>query len=275
MAAPDTRAIRTAGAQARTRALRLLKGAAVQLRHLVLIPVLLLAWEGAVRSGLANPNIFPPPSAVFRATLDLAEAGLLWADIRASVVRVAVGFGLAAVAGISLGLLLAMNRKVAAYLLPLVEILRPISVIAWIPLAILWFGLGDHSAWFIIFIGGFFPIFTNAYTGACAVAPIHVQVSQCFGAGRWLFLTRVMLPTAVPYIVTGLRVGLGVAWTCVIAAELIAATSGLGYMIQLARSMVETEKVMSGMIVIGAVGFLMNSLMLWLEHALVGWKAPN
>ncbi|MFG1465033.1 ABC transporter permease [Xanthobacter sp. DSM 24535] len=275
MAAPTARSLGPGAAHPRARLTRILKAVGNRLGHLVLIPILLLAWEASVRLGFVSATIFPPPSAVFKALIDLAEAGLLWADIRASVLRVAVGFSLATLSGIALGLLFAMNRRVALYFLPLIELLRPISVIAWIPLAILWFGLGDRSAWFIIFIGAFFPIFTNAFLGACSVAPIHVQVSQCFGAGRWLFLSRVMLPTALPYIVAGLRIGLGVAWTCVIAAELIAATSGLGYMIQLARSMIETEKVMAGMIVIGAVGFLMNTLMLWLEHALIGWKTQH
>jgi NitT/TauT family transport system permease protein/sulfonate transport system permease protein len=188
---------------------------------------------------------------------------------------VTIGFSFAAFAAISLGLALGIWRNAAAYILPVIELIRPISVLAWIPLAILWFGLGDHSAWFIIFLGSFFPIFTNTYLGACSVAPIHIQVAQCFGAGRWLFLRQVMFPSALPYIIAGLRVGLGVGWTCVIAAELIAATSGLGYMIQLARTMIETENVMAGMIVIGIIGFIMNSGMLWLERRFIRWTPDH
>jgi ABC-type nitrate/sulfonate/bicarbonate transport system permease component len=166
---------------------------------------------------------------------------------------------------------LGRSPRVAAYLMPLIDLIRPISVIAWIPLAILWFGLGDKSAWFIIFLGAFFPIFTNTFVGAQSVATIHIQVAQCFGAGRWLFITKVLFPSALPYIVAGLRVGLGVGWMCVIAAELIAATSGLGYMIQMARTTIETEKVIAGMVVIGVIGFIMNAIMLWIERCLVSW----
>lgn len=107
-----------------------------------------------------------------------------------------------------------------------------------------------------------------------ALQPTHRRVAECFGAGRWQFATSVVLPSALPLILAGMRIGLGTGWTCVIAAELIAATSGLGYMIQLARTMIETEKVLGGMLVIGVVGFLMNLAMLRLERWLTPWR-PN
>ena len=163
----------------------------------------------------------------------------------------------------------------AAVAIPLVELMRPISVLAWIPLAILWFGLGDHSAWFIIFLGSFFPIFTNTYLG-CVFGGAHPypggamlrrEPMAVFSPGD------VSLGAALHH--RRPRVGLGVGWTCVIAAELIAATSGLGYMIQLARTMIETEKVMAGMIVIGVIGFLMNSGMLWLERRFIRWTPDH
>jgi ABC-type nitrate/sulfonate/bicarbonate transport system permease component len=254
---------------------RLIMPALGHLRHLIAIPVIFIVWELGVRLQWINGNIMPAPSATLHALYQLAEAGYLWRDIGASVLRVTIGFSLAAVAAISLGLALGIWRSAAAYILPVIELIRPISVLAWIPLAILWFGLGDHSAWFIIFLGSFFPIFTNTYLGARSVAPIHIQVAQCFGTSRWLFLRRVMFPSALPYIIAGLRVGLGVGWTCVIAAELIAATSGLGYMIQLARTMIETENVMAGMIVIGVIGFIMNSGMLWLERRFIRWTPEH
>lgn len=241
------------------------------LRHYILIPILLLVWEASVRFGWINGDLVPPPSAILGALVDLSNAGLLWRDAFASILRIVVGFGLSAMAAVSLGLLLGVWRSGASYIIPLIEVFRPISVLAWIPLAILWFGIGDRAAWFIIFLGSFFPIFTNTFLGARSVASIHIRVAQCFGAGRWLYLRKVLFPSALPYIMAGLRVGLGVGWTCVIAAELIAATSGLGYMIQLARSLIETEKVMAGMVVIGGIGFLMNSLMLWLERRLTRW----
>lgn len=242
------------------------------LRYLIGIPIFFIAWELGVRAGFINGNLLPAPSAVVKALVDLAQAGLLFRDTEASVIRVTIGFLIAAAAAIPLGMLLGRSPRLAAYLMPLIDLVRPISVIAWIPLAILWFGLGDGSAWFIIFLGAFFPIFTNTYLGAQSVQKIHIQVSQCFGASRWLFIRQVLFPSALPYVVAGLRVGLGVGWMCVIAAELIAATSGLGYMIQMARTTIETEKVIAGMVVIGIIGFLMNAIMLWIERHLITWQ---
>lgn len=243
--------------------------AAHAVKRFILIPILLAGWELAVRGGWLNGNLVPPPSAVLRALHDLSASGMLWEDIGASIQRVTIGFCIAAAVGIASGLLLGRVRRLAFYILPLVDLVRPISVIAWIPLAILWFGLGDRPAWFIIALGAFFPIFSNAYLGAVSVAEIHLRVARCFGAGRWLTLRKVLLPSALPYILTGLRVGLGVGWMCVIAAELISSTSGLGYLIQLARTTIETEKVLAGMVVIGLVGLCMNGIMLGLERVLV------
>ena len=237
-----------------------------------LVFAILVAWEVGVRLAWIDGNLFPPPSKIFQALIDLAKLGLLWKDIFASVWRVVIGFLIATLCAISLATLLARWGQLAKYVMPIVEIVRPISVIAWIPIAILWFGLGDKPAWFIIFLGSFFPIFTNTYLGIRSVEPIHVQAAQCLGAGRTLFLRKVLLPSALPYILAGMRVGLGVGWMCVIAAELIAATSGLGYMIQTARVLIETEKVLAGMITIGIIGLGMNHLMLLLERKLTPWS---
>lgn len=239
------------------------------LKYLIPIAMLLLFWEVGARTGVINANLFASPSAIGQALLDLASAGTLWRDTGASIARVSVGFSIAAIVGVSLGLLLGRASQVARYILPLIEIVRPISVIAWIPIAILWFGLGDRPSWFLIALGAFFPIFTNTYDGARSLPDIHVRVAQCFGAPRWLFIRQVLIPATLPHITTGLRIGLGTGWTCVIAAELISATSGLGYMIQLARTTIETEKVFAGMAVIGVIGFLMNILVLRLERLLI------
>ena len=242
-------------------------------RRLIVPFSLLLAWEAAVDWGLLDRNTMPAPSAVLRALADLAELGRLWPDVAASLGRIVVGFSLATIAGIALGGLLGWYRRLAEYLLPVIELIRPISVIAWIPIAILWFGLGNTSAWFLIFLGAFFPIFTNAFAGVRALAPTHLRVAQCLGVGRRQFVVSVLLPSALPLILTGMRIGLGTGWTCVIAAELIASTSGLGYMIQIARTMIETEKVLGGMLVIGLIGFAMNVAMAKLERWLTPWRA--
>lgn len=243
-------------------------------RRLVGIVLLIASWQIATNAGLIDARKFPPPSSVVAALITLAQLGQLWPDVAASLQRVIVGFALASLFGISLGLLLGRNRFLAEYVLPIVEVLRPVSVLAWIPLAIIWFGIGNPTAWFIIFLGAFFPIFSNAYLGARSVDITHYNAARSLGAGRWLFLTDVLWPTCIPYVLAGMRIGLGVGWMCVIAAELVAAQSGLGYMIQLARMLIDTEKVMAGMVVIGVLGYLMNLGMSLLERRLAPWK-PN
>ena len=243
-----------------------------RIKPFVAIAALFFVWEIGVRFGMIDGRLFPAPSAVGTSLLQLAKLGFLWRDVQDSVVRISVGFAIATVIATVLAVLLARSEKLAAYAIPMIDLIRPISVIAWIPLAILWFGLGNKPAWFIIFLGSFFPIFTNTYLGIRSVDHIHVQVAESMGADRWLFTKEVLFPSALPYILTGMRIGLGVGWMCVIAAEMIAATSGLGYMIQLARTLIETEKVIAGMIVIGVIGYAMNNAMLYAEAKLTPWK---
>jgi ABC-type nitrate/sulfonate/bicarbonate transport system permease component len=271
-ASDDTRPI---GASLATVRFSQLKSGARRVAELLVAPALILVWQLLSAFGWINTNIFPPPSRIVQAIVDMAQAGLLWKDVQASVLRVSIGFALATIVGVGLGALLGRVQWLARLILPIIEIVRPISPIAWIPIAILWFGLGDKPAWFLICYGAFFPIFTNTYLGVISVQQIHVQAAQCHGASRTLFVRRVLLPSALPYILAGMRIGLGVAWMCVIAAELIAAQSGLGYMIQLARTMIETEKVFAGMIIIGILGFCMNALMSWLERQLTPWAAKH
>lgn len=248
-------------------------GAIQAIKPFVLVPILLIAWEASARTGALNANLFPPPTRILTAMIDMARIGLLWNDVRDSVTRVSVGFTIATVVGVLIGALLGRAQRIAPIVMPVLEILRPIAPIAWIPIAILWFGLGDKPAWFLIFYGAFFPIFTNTYLGVRSVQPIHVQAAQSLGVGRSLFVRKVLFPAALPYILAGMRIGLGMAWMCVIGAELIAAQSGLGYMIQLARTMLETEKVFAGMIIIGVIGFGMNFFMSWVERKLTPWAA--
>lgn len=245
----------------------------LSIRRFALLLFLLVLWEFAARMNLINPQFFPPPTKVLAGIKQLAEFGSLWGDISASILRVSIGFVIATVVGITLAALLARLEGLSYYVMPIVEVIRPISVIAWIPMAILWFGLGNKPAWFIIFLGSVFPIFTNAYAGFCSVDRVHVQAAECFGAKRWLFFRAVLLPSALPHILTGMRIGLGFGWMCVIAAEMIAATSGLGYMIQLARNLMETDRIIGGMVIIGLVGFAMNQSMLYLEQRLTPWHA--
>lgn len=227
----------------------------------------LLAWSGL--SWHTGPARLPGPTTVVRAGLEMVRGEHLLSDAGASLSRVAVGFTCATLAGLALAALTALAGAWAAGVRALLELLRPIPPIAWVPLAVVWFGLGDRSAWFIVGVGAFFPIATQAAWGLSNCPPAYLELARSVGASPLLTLLRVRLPAARPALAAGLRTALGVAWTSVIAAELVGAQSGLGYRIQLHRLTLETEKVMAGMAFIGILGGLMGRLAAWLEQAVL------
>ena len=245
------------------------------LRGLCFIFALLILWELAGTHGWIDSTLIPTPSKIFRALLQMLSSGQLFTDSLASLRRVFLGFALAAIAGIVLGLFIAWLGRRFEWVETPFEWLRPIPPIAWIPIAILWFGIGEKPAYFIVFLGAFFPILTNVVAGVKSTEPLLLNAARCLGAGRWLIITNVVLPSALPNIFTGLRVGFGVAWICVITAEMVGAQSGLGYMIQLNRLLLQTDKVLAGMVVIGFLGFIFNHLLLALEKRCVRWKQPT
>jgi NitT/TauT family transport system permease protein len=199
--------------------------------------------------------------------------GTLISDVTASMRRVLGGFALASSAAIPLALLMAFSRRVGLLLSPVITFLRPIPPIAWIPIAILWFGIGDPPSYFITAVAAFFPIFINTYAGGHSVCSEHVHAARSLGAGPKALFARIYLPSAMPMIATGLRIGLGQSWMAVVTAELIAAHSGLGYMIQANRLALETGLVLVGMCVIGMLGACMSVLLEVLERrVLVPWK---
>jgi NitT/TauT family transport system permease protein len=223
---------------------------------------------------LGNAVLLPEPFAVVDGFLDLLRSGSLIADVAASMKRVVGGFLIAAAIGVPLALLMAFSRRIGLLLSPIITFLRPIPPIAWIPIAILWFGIGDPPSYFITAIAAFFPIFINSHAGGHAVRPEHVHAARSLGAGPRALFLRIYLPSAMPMIATGLRIGLGQSWMAVVTAELIAAHSGLGYMIQANRLALETGFVLVGMCVIGLLGAAMSILLEVLERrVLVPWKA--
>jgi len=230
-------------------------------------------WWGAA----ANSLIFPTPPAVVAGIFELAREGTLVRDILHSLYRVAVGYGLALGLALPLGSLMGWYAGVFQAFNPVIQLLRPISPIAWIPLAILWFGVGDESPTFLIFLSSFFPIVVATTSGVHLVERQYVRAAQNFEvAGLRLFRT-VVFPAALPQIITGMRVGLGVAWLVVVAAEMVAIDSGLGYLIIDARNAGSRyDLVVAGMVVIGMIGFLLDLLMRRLESLpVVRWRYNN
>jgi NitT/TauT family transport system permease protein len=237
------------------------------------VALLIGVWWGTA----ARSPIFPTPLAVLVGIVELARSGALVRDILHSLSRVAVGYGLALCLAVPLGSLMGWYTRVFQAFNPLIQLLRPISPIAWIPLAILWFGVGDASPVFLIFLSSFFPVVVATTSGVHLVERQYVRAAQNFEVAGLRLFRSVVFPAALPQIITGMRVGLGVAWLVVVAAEMVAINSGLGYLIIDARNAGSRyDLVVAGMVVIGLVGFLLDLLMRRLESLeLVRWRYNN
>ena len=229
------------------------------------ITVLLLLWHGAVK--FSGNDIFPTPIQVVMGIVELVQNGLLVKYVVASLFRVTWGFALALLAGIPFGLLLGWSALACRAFNPVIQILRPISPIAWIPLAILWFGIDDRAPIFLIFMASVFPVTLSTMAAVQNMQGVYVRAAQNFGLSRLELVQMVILPAALPQIITGVRIALGVAWLVVVAAEMIAVNSGLGYLIIDARNAGKRyDLVVAGMVMIGCIGLLLDTLVRQLEH---------
>lgn len=221
-------------------------------------------WHIAVR--MSGSDIFPTPAEVLKGLGELARQGLLLKYVVASIFRVTWGFGLAVLVGVPLGLALGWFRPAFAAINPYIQILRPISPIAWIPVAILWFGVKDTAPVFLIFLASVFPITVSAMAAVQNMQLVYLRAAQNFGLGGLQLFRRVIFPAALPQIITGIRIALGVAWLVVVAAEMIAVNSGLGYLIIDARNAGKRyDLVVAGMAMIGFIGLGLDLLVRQLE----------
>lgn len=218
--------------------------------------------------------IFPTPLQVATGTLELAQDGSLWEHISSSIARVGIGFGLAMLVAVPTGLWLGRVESAYITLNPLFQILRPISPIAWIPLAILWFGVGDASPIFLIFLSSVFPMIVQTTAGVHTIDRRYLRAAANFGVSRYTLLSKVVIPAVLPQIIVGMRIGIGVAWLVVVAAEMIALRSGLGYMIMDSRNAGNRyDLVISGMVIIGLIGLLLDGITRLLERLkIVRWR---
>ena len=239
---------------------------------LVVFALIIGAWWAAVV--LSHSVVFPTPLQVVTGTLELIRDGTLWEHIFASLFRVVVGFGLAVLVGVPLGLWMGWKRGAYVTLNPLVQMLRPISPIAWIPIAILWFGVGNVSPVFLIFLSSVFPMVVQTINGVHTIEKRFLRAAANFGVSRGVLFRQVVIPGALPQIIVGMRIGLGVAWLVVVAAEMIALRSGLGYLIIDSRNAGNRyDLVVAGMIIIGLIGLLLDGLMRLLEKMpMVRWR---
>lgn len=223
--------------------------------------VIIALWELVVLySGWSN-QVFPGPVAVLSSFYELIINGKLLKDSVASLYRVTIGFYLGALLGIPLGIILGRVEVFRFLINPIIQFMRPISPLAWIPLSMLWFGIGDQPAIFLIFLSSFFPIVVSTAIAVERINPIYFQVAANFSFTRMETMTKVVIPAIVPDVVTALRLTVAIAWLVVVAAEMIAVQSGLGYLILDSRNALRMDYVMVGMIVIGIIGLILDFIM--------------
>lgn len=255
----------------------------------LIVPAAVLAlWQAVSGLGFANPQVLPSPLAVVekwwaylapQEPYDPAKSGYaswlvsgeLLRDAAGSLYRVLVGFAIGTALALPCGLLMGASPRIYQLFNPLTQVLRPIPPIAYIPLAILWFGLGNPPAVFLIVIGAFFPVLMNTIAGVRHVDGIYLRAARNLGAGRRIMFARVILPAATPYILSGMRIGIGTAFIVVIVSEMIAVNNGLGFRILEAREYFWSDKIIAGMLTIGLLGLAIDTAMNRLNTHLLRW----
>jgi ABC-type nitrate/sulfonate/bicarbonate transport system permease component len=246
-----------------------------RIAHLWLLAAFLIVWEQvSVFGQRINPQLdvmMPPPTAVISGAAELLHRGVLFTHVFDSLYRVLLAVGAATVLGVPLGLAMGWSPRFRAAVDPLLEFVRPIPPLAWIPLSILWFGIGDMQIVYIIFLAAFFPVVLNAMAGARDVDTYLLRAGLSLGASRRDVFRTVVLPAALPQIFTGMRIGLGIGWMALVAGELVAAPSGLGYMINNARTLFRSDYILLGMVLIGALGLVLDFVMRKLARLAMPW----
>lgn len=234
--------------------------------------VIILVWQLASNAGWINSTILPSPEKIVEKLIQLIANKKLFINLGINIWRVVQGFLIGSILGLILGTLMGLFAKVNRILNSLVGILRPVPMIAWIPLLILWIGIGEGSKVAVIIIGTFWPVLLNTIQGIKSTDVKLLEVATILEKKRWIVLAKVILPSALPSIITGLRLGSGTAWSCVVAAEMIAASKGIGYMIMYAREMSQPATIFVGVFSIGVIGLLIDKGFLKLERHLLRWN---
>lgn len=244
------------------------------------LAVFFVGWEMIVRLGLVDPGKISAPTAVARLFVEklsstYPDGATIQAHTWASLRIVLKGFLTACLVGIPLGLLMGFFEGAERFFRPIFEMLRPIPTLAWVPIVLLIFGIGESGKVCIIFIGAMVSLTINTYTGIRGTKKVLLNVAQVGGASRGQMFFRVGVPSAIPMIFTGLRISLGIAFATLVAAEMVAATIGLGYMMNQGRKLMITDLIFLGVVVIGIIGFLINYLMGVLEKHIAPWSTEE
>ncbi|VVE78550.1 ABC transporter permease [Pandoraea sputorum] len=235
----------------------------------------LVFWQLGAAVGWTDPVFLPSPVELVRTTLDLASHGYqqisLWHHIGVSLLRALSAFAASIVIGVPLGLLMGLTPALSAALDPFVQFLRPLPKIALIPLTVVWFGIGESSKFFLIFISCFLSVVVGAAAAVGSVSRARMLAGQTLGASRYQIFRHVVLPNALPEIFTSVRLSIGIGWTSLIAAELVAASSGLGWMVMNSGTYLRTDVVMVGILLLGLIGYLLDYAIVIAQRVMVPW----
>ena len=247
--------------------------------HFLIPLILIVIWQGLSSIRVIPSYKLPSPVEIVLGFKDLLVVGvppghLLHNHMLYSLYRVALGYAIASLLAIPLGLLMGWSAKLLKMIRPLIEVVRPIPPLAWIPIAILWFGIGIKSAAFIIFLGAFFPILLNTISGVLAINPILVEAARTLHAKEKDIFLKVLFPGTIPSIFVGMRIGIGIGWMTLVAAEFTGVKEGfgLGYMIMTARDIQRPDEILAGMLVIGIIGLLIDIGLRATEAKVIRWK---
>jgi sulfonate transport system permease protein len=242
------------------------------LNYLILPIMIVILWETVTRFKVFPAVILPPIGMVVRSFIDQFKSGQLLADLAISIQRVLEGYSISVVLGVTLGVFMGISEKMNKFFILSLNAIRQIPIIAWMPLIILWAGIDEASKVVIIVIGSIFPILVNTINGIKLTPKEYLEVGQMFKLSKWDLLQKIYFPSAIPFIFTGLKLGLGTSWMVVVAAEIIAASSGIGYRINDARSLMRPEVVIVGMIMIAIIGVFMDQILSKILKKITPWR---
>lgn len=242
--------------------------------------VLLLVWWAVTALKLINPLFLPAPQQVLHQLYVIASPqgfmdATLWQHLAASLTRIVIALLAAVIIGVPVGIAMGLNDTVRGILDPLIELYRPVPPLAYLPLMVIWFGIGETSKILLIYLAIFAPVALSAVAGVRSVSQVRVRAAQALGASKWQVLRYIVLPSALPEILTGIRIGLGVGWSTLVAAELIAATRGLGFMVQSAGEFLATDVVIAGISVIALIAFSLELGLRALQRKLTPWHGEQ
>jgi sulfonate transport system permease protein len=236
-------------------------------------PVLLIAlWQVLSSEGLLLDVILPSPVKVLKAFWGIVNDGTLFIDLKTSGFRVLTGYSWGVLVGLTFGMLCGLSKIIERFFRPIVDVIRQIPLYAWIPLIILWFGIGETSKYVIIGQAVFIPVFINTFQGVRGVSSDYIEVANALELNRFKLIRKVVFPSALPSIFTGVRLGAGMAWMAVVASEMLGGLTGLGYGMMISRDYLHSDKLIALMAVVGLVGFFCDKIIRLIERTSLSWR---